>query len=128
MSGKPWIATRVCSCDPDHAITAGEACDNRPFHGSAHNIDKAMDLALQLEVPAPALGEVNELEAKRQTIAEEIGCLERDHSASSYLFVGKCSRRRAAVFGAPREAMRLAVVSFAFILPFDVTTLPSSAR
>ncbi len=41
-------------------------------------IEKAMSLALQLNNPAPAMRKVNELEARRQTLNEEIAQIEQD--------------------------------------------------
>jgi len=43
-------------------------------------VSKAMDLALQLEDPAPAMRKVNELEARRAQMADELARLEKDHA------------------------------------------------
>jgi site-specific DNA recombinase len=44
-------------------------------------IQKAMDLAMRLEDPAPALRTVDGLEKRRKGLAEEIARLEREHTA-----------------------------------------------
>lgn len=41
-------------------------------------IDKAMSLALQLDNPAPVMRKVNELEARRQALAEEMARIEEE--------------------------------------------------
>ena len=56
--------------EPDHAAPLREEARQL-----AAQIDKAMSLALQLDNPAPAMRKVNELEARRETIAEEIARL-----------------------------------------------------
>lgn len=44
-------------------------------------ISKASDLALQLEDPAPMMRKINELEAKRKLLQEEVARTEKDHQA-----------------------------------------------
>lgn len=48
-------------------------------------ISKASDLALQLEDPAPMLRKIQELEARRRGLAEEINRIEREHALQSAL-------------------------------------------
>ncbi|MCU7845341.1 MAG: recombinase family protein [Candidatus Thiodiazotropha sp. (ex Monitilora ramsayi)] len=48
--------------------------------GLNEQISKTMDLAVQLADPAPALRKVNELEARRKSLSEEIERLERDYA------------------------------------------------
>ena len=50
-----------------------------------NQVARAMDLALQLDDPAPALRKVNELEAKRRAIADEMERLERDYTVQQAL-------------------------------------------
>jgi site-specific DNA recombinase len=48
-------------------------------------IDKAMNLALQLDDSAPALRKVNELESRRQALLEEIARVEQEHAVRNVL-------------------------------------------
>ncbi len=44
-------------------------------------VSRAMDLVVSLDDPAPALRKVNELEAKRKQVADEIARLEKEYQA-----------------------------------------------
>ncbi|MGD9172159.1 MAG: recombinase family protein [Candidatus Thiodiazotropha sp.] len=49
--------------------------------GLNEKISKAMDISMQLDDPGPALRKVNELEAQRKALTEEISRVEREYSA-----------------------------------------------
>lgn len=64
--------------DPTKTLRAEIAALNR-------QVSKAMDLAMSLDDPAPALRKVNDLEAQRRTLADEMERLEREFAAQQAL-------------------------------------------
>lgn len=53
--------------------------------GINKQIDRATELAMQLEDPSPMLRKVDELERKRKALADEVSSLEREHSVRGAL-------------------------------------------
>lgn len=84
----PALAEALARQARRHAAASGEDPAQelrREIVAINGQISKAMDLALQLEDPAPALRKVNELEAKRRAIADEVARLEREYTVQTAL-------------------------------------------